>query len=100
MPQEAIALEHFKRFGNKARSPCGTSALAARIAGGAAPTRTSSRASSGLLLGIYLEPDRSQQSWGAANVSRRSLMGRAMLLWIIGIPIPIILLIWLLGGFH
>jgi len=27
-------------------------------------------------------------------------MGRALLLWIIGIPIPIILLIWLLGGFH
>jgi len=27
-------------------------------------------------------------------------MGRALLLWIIGIPIPIILLVWLLGGFH
>ena len=27
-------------------------------------------------------------------------MGRALLLWIIGIPIPIILLIWLLGGFQ
>jgi len=27
-------------------------------------------------------------------------LGRALLLWIIGIPIPIILLIWLLGGFH
>jgi len=27
-------------------------------------------------------------------------MGRALLLWIIGIPISIILLVWLLGGFH
>jgi hypothetical protein len=25
-------------------------------------------------------------------------MGRGMLLWLIGIPIPIILLIWLFGG--
>jgi len=35
-----------------------------------------------------------------ATLSRRSRMGRALLLWIIGIPIPIILLVWLLGGFH
>jgi len=27
-------------------------------------------------------------------------MGRGILLWIIGIPLPIILLIWLLGGLH
>jgi hypothetical protein len=27
-------------------------------------------------------------------------MGRGVLLWLIGIPIPIILLIWLLGGLH
>jgi hypothetical protein len=25
-------------------------------------------------------------------------MGRGLLLWIIGIPLPIILLVWLLGG--
>lgn len=60
-------------------------------------TATWSKAGSGL---FRLEPDRSHQSWGEATLSRRSLMGRAMLLWIIGIPIPIILLIWLLGGFH
>jgi hypothetical protein len=29
-----------------------------------------------------------------------ALMGRAALLWLIGIPIPIILIIWLLGGLH
>jgi hypothetical protein len=27
-------------------------------------------------------------------------MGRGLLLWLIGIPIPIIILIWLLGGLH
>jgi len=26
------------------------------------------------------------------------IMGRALLLWLIGIPLPIILLIWLFGG--
>ena len=28
------------------------------------------------------------------------VMGRGLLLWLIGIPIPIILLIWILGGLH
>jgi hypothetical protein len=28
------------------------------------------------------------------------VMGRGLLLWLIGIPLPIILLIWLLGGLH
>jgi len=27
-------------------------------------------------------------------------MGRGLLLWLIGIPLPIILVIWLLGGLH
>jgi hypothetical protein len=27
-------------------------------------------------------------------------MGRGLLLWLIGIPIPIILLVWALGGLH
>ena len=27
-------------------------------------------------------------------------MGRGLLLWLIGIPIPIIILVWLLGGLH
>jgi hypothetical protein len=29
---------------------------------------------------------------------RRLTMGRGMLLWLIGVPIPIILLIWAFGG--
>jgi len=27
-------------------------------------------------------------------------MGKGILLWLIGIPIPIIILVWLLGGLH
>jgi len=29
-----------------------------------------------------------------------AVMGRGLLLWIIGIPLPIILVIWLLGGLN
>ena len=28
------------------------------------------------------------------------IMGKGLLLWLIGIPIPLILLIWLFGGLH
>ena len=31
---------------------------------------------------------------------RERTMGRGLLLWLIGIPLPIILIIWLLGGLH
>jgi hypothetical protein len=45
-----------------------------------------------------------QDDWMRVGVRQRfrggQIMGRALLLWIIGIPIPIILLVWLLGGFH
>jgi hypothetical protein len=27
-------------------------------------------------------------------------MGRGLLLWLVGVPLPIILLIWVFGGFH
>jgi hypothetical protein len=32
------------------------------------------------------------------NHPRRRIMGRGLLLWLIGIPLPIILIIWLFGG--
>jgi hypothetical protein len=35
---------------------------------------------------------------GARLKERR--MGRYLLLWLIGVPIPILVLIWLLGGLH
>jgi hypothetical protein len=31
---------------------------------------------------------------------RRNVMGRGLLLWLLGIPLPIILLIWVFGGLH
>jgi hypothetical protein len=31
---------------------------------------------------------------------RRSLMGRYMLLWLLGVPIPVLLLIYAFGGLH
>jgi hypothetical protein len=27
-------------------------------------------------------------------------MGRFLLLWLLGIPLPILIVIWLIGGFH
>jgi hypothetical protein len=37
---------------------------------------------------------------GHLTLEKEALMGRGLLLWLIGIPIPIILLVWLLGGLH
>jgi hypothetical protein len=37
---------------------------------------------------------------GSQNRRGGEKMGRGLLLWLIGIPIPIILLIWLFGGLH
>jgi hypothetical protein len=34
------------------------------------------------------------------NYHQEEIMGRGLLLWLIGIPIPIILLIWAFGGLH
>jgi hypothetical protein len=28
------------------------------------------------------------------------IMGRYVLLWLLGVPLPILLLIWVLGGLH
>jgi hypothetical protein len=30
----------------------------------------------------------------------RTKMGRYLLLWLLGVPIPLLILIWLLGGMH
>jgi hypothetical protein len=34
------------------------------------------------------------------ETTRRRPMGRGLLLWLIGIPLPIILIVWLLGGLN
>ena len=39
--------------------------------------------------------------WATDKVTtQEEFMGRGLLLWIIGIPLPIILIVWLLGGLH
>jgi hypothetical protein len=37
---------------------------------------------------------------GVERALQEEVMGRGLLLWLIGIPLPIILLIWVLGGLH
>jgi len=34
------------------------------------------------------------------ELSGENKMGRYLLLWLLGIPIPILILIWLFGGLH
>ena len=34
------------------------------------------------------------------KIALEDVMGRGLLLWLIGIPLPIILVIWLLGGLN
>jgi hypothetical protein len=33
-------------------------------------------------------------------MAEETKMGRGLLLWLIGIPLPIILIVWLLGGLN
>jgi hypothetical protein len=37
---------------------------------------------------------------GEAAKKRSWVMGRYMLLWLLGVPIPILVLIWAFGGLH
>jgi len=39
-------------------------------------------------------------SAGLKEAKQEDVMGRGLLLWLLGIPIPIIILIWVLGGLH
>jgi len=41
-----------------------------------------------------------QRSTLPTNIPKETTMGRGLLLWLIGIPLPIILLIWLFGGLN
>ena len=34
------------------------------------------------------------------EATQEEVMGRGLLLWLLGIPLPIIILIWVLGGLH
>jgi hypothetical protein len=48
--------------------------------------------------GTFIQCGRSRGSQN--RIDKEATMGRGLLLWLIGIPIPIILLIWLFGGLH
>jgi hypothetical protein len=47
---------------------------------------------------------RPKEAWQEDVMGRglwqEDVMGRGLLLWLLGIPIPIIILIWVLGGLH
>jgi hypothetical protein len=52
-----------------------------------------------------LSQSKSWSSFGDAastviNLKESQAMGRYMLLWLLGVPIPILLLIWAFGGLH
>jgi len=34
------------------------------------------------------------------RIAKERTMGRYLLLWLLGVPIPILILIWALGGLH
>jgi hypothetical protein len=36
----------------------------------------------------------------SGKATQEKVMGRGLLLWLLGIPLPIILVIWVLGGLH
>jgi len=43
---------------------------------------------------------RSQHREFPVHITEKRTMGRYMLLWLLGVPIPILVLIWLFGGLH
>lgn len=47
----------------------------------------------------YMEPKFPAHVY-VGQPKEENTMGKGLLLWLIGIPIPIILLIWLFGGLH
>ena len=61
---------------------------------------------------VFLFPSNTQSKWGKAhrNLAQTGVfpfkreenrtMGRYLLLWLLGIPIPILVLIWFFGGLH
>ena len=72
---------------------------------GLAPGRTRTRPRSQRPCFSPPRPLRSMEPKFLAHVyvgqpKEENTMGKGLLLWLIGIPIPIILLIWLFGGLH
>jgi hypothetical protein len=57
-----------------------------------------------ILLGVDANATEPDNAHGISPLSKRetweAAMGRYLLLWLLGIPIPILLLIWVFGGLH
>jgi hypothetical protein len=44
--------------------------------------------------------NRSLSSWFSLQWLEDHVMGRYLLLWLLGVPLPILFLIWIIGGLH
>ncbi len=51
-------------------------------------------------LGNRTELNRQVRIPVAQNAAEECIMGRYLLLWLLGIPLPILVLIWIFGGLH
>jgi hypothetical protein len=47
-----------------------------------------------------MEPELSSAVFAPINDLEDHLMGRYLLLWLLGVPLPILFLIWIIGGLH
>ena len=74
--------------------------MTTRAAHAAAPEAASARRKSFARPRCRVELSFSAGVLVAVKIEEEATMGRGLLLWLIGIPIPIILLIWLFGGLH
>jgi hypothetical protein len=62
---------------------------------GSVPTRSKSlRKKPGLFTGTL------PRLAGSSRQTEEDAMGRYLLLWLLGVPLPILFLIWIFGGLH
>ncbi len=47
-----------------------------------------------------MEPKQPDLGYLCATATEYADTGRYLLLWVLGVPIPILLLIWIMGGIH
>jgi hypothetical protein len=83
---------------SKVREPiCEPCPRTAQYSGGPPPDNPTMLVSPAPSRGTISTPHRCQNVHEATN---EDVIGRGLLLWLLGIPLPIILLIWVLGGLH
>ena len=87
-------------FNDRARRLAAQDAMTTRAAPAAAPEAAFARPESFARPKSRVELSFRAGVLVAVKIEEEATMGRGLLLWLIGIPIPIILLIWLFGGLH